>query len=393
MGGFLPRLAGAGLALKFYFLKCIFPVELLPIYPRWTVNPPSPVQFLPWLVIMAALWGLWTRRAGWGRHVLFGCGCFLVNLAPVLGFITISYQRITGVADHFVYLPLLGLAALAAAGADALRARLAAPLRGCACGGMVLIVGLLALQSHRHAEHFRDEETLWTGTVQRNPAAWMGHNNLGDVFSRTGRIPEAIVHYEIALRLKPNFPEAQYNLGNALVQIGRLPEAVPHYEEALRLSPDSTKVRYNLANAQVRLGRLPEAIANYEKALQTRYDLAVVHYNLGYTLLRAGRGREAIGHFEAVLRFKPRSYDAHTQLGIALAQEGRLTEAIGHFQEAVRIKPADAGAHNVLGGAFAQAGRLSEAREQFEQALRIRPDYADACANLARLQALQQGAR
>jgi hypothetical protein len=87
MGGLASRTASAGLALLFYFSKCVFPVGLAPVYPRWVVEPPSPVQFLPWFAIVAGLIWCWTKRATWGRHVLFGFGFFLINLAPVLGFI------------------------------------------------------------------------------------------------------------------------------------------------------------------------------------------------------------------------------------------------------------------------------------------------------------------
>ena len=68
-----------------YFFKCIWPVGLLPIYPKWRVDPPSLLQFLPWLILVGVIVGLWTRRESWGRHALLGLGFFLINLAPFLG--------------------------------------------------------------------------------------------------------------------------------------------------------------------------------------------------------------------------------------------------------------------------------------------------------------------
>ena len=51
------------------------------------------------------------------------------------------------------------------------------------------------------------------------------------------RVPEAIGHYEQALRVEPQYAEARNNLGNALALTGRVGEAIEQYREAIRLRP------------------------------------------------------------------------------------------------------------------------------------------------------------
>ena len=51
-----------------------------------------------------------------GRHLLFGLGCFTVTLFPVLGFFDMYFLMLSRVSDHFDYLPLTALVALAAGG-------------------------------------------------------------------------------------------------------------------------------------------------------------------------------------------------------------------------------------------------------------------------------------
>ena len=385
VGGILSRLAGAGLAVSFYFSKCVLPVELLPVYPRWVVDPPSPLQFLPWLVLGAVLGWLWSRRAARGRHALLGAGFFLVNLVPVLGLVKMSYQYISWVADHFVYLPLIGVIGLAVAGAGEMVDRQERSRRAYIFGTIAVVCVLLAVQSHRYAGVFRNEEALWTYTVQHNPQALVAQTNLAKVLVDAGRVPEGIAHYEAALRIDPRNPTAHANLGNVLIQSGRLAEGIAHEEAVVRLKPDYASAYSNLGNAYLQSGRLAEAIAHYEQALQLDPGNPVTHTNLGIALLQSGRVPEAIAQHEQALRLQPGFADAHLNLGNALAQAGRKTEAIPHYQEAVRIRPDDAGAHYNLAYTLALTGRVAEARGHYEEALRIKPDFAEAHNNLGSL--------
>jgi hypothetical protein len=82
VGGLLARLVAVGLSLSFCFSKSFLPVGLLPIYPKWPIDPSSPVQYLPWLVLGGTIYWFWTKRQSWGRHALLGLGFFLINLGP-----------------------------------------------------------------------------------------------------------------------------------------------------------------------------------------------------------------------------------------------------------------------------------------------------------------------
>jgi hypothetical protein len=257
LGGFLSRMACAGLSISFYFSKCFLPVELLPIYPQWNIDPPSPAQFLPWPVLGGAIYWLWAKREPWARHVLFGLGFFLINLAPFVGFRTISFMRFTWVMDHFLYLPIIGLLGLAVAALGQVEERLSASARRYAMGGIAVVAFLLAFGSHRYAKIFINSKTQWTYTIQHSPNAWPAYNNLGNVLSDAGRRTEAMQQYEEALRLNPDYPEAHNNLGNAYARMGRLSEAVDQYEQALKLCPTLAYAQDNLARVQAYLKAHP----------------------------------------------------------------------------------------------------------------------------------------
>jgi tetratricopeptide (TPR) repeat protein len=382
VGGLLARLDAVGLSLSFCFSKAFLPVGLLPIYPKWTIDPSSTVQFLPWLVLGGVIGWLWTIRERWGRHALLGLGFFLIYLAPCPGFIPAPDMAFTWVMDHFLYLPIIGLIGLVVAALGRIEIELPASFRFYGIGLLAVIVALLAFGSHSYAKMFINQETLWTYELQHNPDAYVAHNNLGNALLGTGRLPEAMEQYELALQIKPDLADTHYNLGNALLQMGRLPEAMEQYEQALRLKPDYVLAYNNLGDALQQAERLPEAMEQYEQALRLKPEDAETHYNLGHTLLLSGRAPEAIQQFELALQIKPDDAETHYYLGNALFRAGRSPEAIDQYEQALSIKPEYAEAHGNLGFALQQTGHLPEAMEQFEQALRIKPDYAEAHYNL-----------
>ena len=389
IGGWPSRVAGAGLATLFYLGKFLWPANLLLIYPRWHLTPPSPAQFLPWVVIAAGLGWLWAGRdqggkPGWRRTVLFGLGCYGVNLAPVLGFVPMAYLRLTWVADHFAYVPMLGLAGLAAAGAGAAAER-ARSRPGLGAIGAVLIAGVCALlagDAHRSASFFRNEETVWRHTLQGNPESWTAHNDLGLVLAADGRLAEAVPHYREALRLKPDFANAHNNLGLALGATGRTAEAIAQFQEAIRIESDYAEAHSNLGIALVATGRTAEAIAQYQEAIRIRSDYAEAHNNLGVALRGLGQTPEALAQFEQAVQGQPDFAEAHNNLGLALHETGRTAEAVAQFEAAVRAQPDFAEAHENLGLALHETGRIPEAIVQYEEALRLNPGEARAHNNL-----------
>jgi len=75
---------------------------------------------------------------------------------------------------------------------------------------------------------------------------------LANFLLRTGAASESVSHYELIVAAEPSFAEAQGELGCAYMELGRLVEARVHLEYALRLQPENNLFRENLK----RLGSL-----------------------------------------------------------------------------------------------------------------------------------------
>jgi tetratricopeptide (TPR) repeat protein len=410
---FWARLAGAGWAVWFYLYKALWPLNLMFVYPRWSIDVSKPLSYLPAVLAVAVFAVGWHYRRHWGRPVLCALGCFVVMLLPVLGFLDIYFMRFSLVADHWQYFSILGPIALLAAALATAVERWGRTNRVTLGGAVLLVLGVL---TWKQSCIYADEETLWQDILAKNPACWLAHNNLGNSLLKKGQADEAIGHLQEAIRLKSDYADAHNNLGNALAEKGQMDEAISQLQEAIRLKPDGAEFHYNLGLALVRKGQTDEAVCQYQEAIRLKPDYSEAHNNLGIALSRKGQMDEAIRQFQESLRLQPGDALAHFNLGKAFQRNGRIDDAIGsyqagltlksgeaevhhnlatllvrtgrlgeaihHFQQALSVRPDFAEAHNNLGTVFYQQGRNSEAIRQFEEALRLKPDYADARRNL-----------
>jgi tetratricopeptide (TPR) repeat protein len=429
-------------AVARYLKQALWPLPLVFDYGTFWVGCWDAAPFALIVLPLAAA----TMVALWRRPAAGFVGAWFFAILALTSVVPGTNQMIV---EHRMYLPLAAVVALAVTGLHAVLGRRSLVL------WPVLAVGLGWLTYVRN-ETYGSELALWRDTVAKVPrnararynlgiayseqgqyaqaveqdeaalqfddgGAAAGstpaiHNKLGYDLAELGRVPEAVAHYEQALRLKPDYGLAHLNLARALVRLDRYPEAVRQYEEALRLkiggadaeaelsdalmhegrveeavahcraalrlAPTWAPGFNNLAYALLLTGRVDEAIADYREAARLNPRYAAAWVGLGYALIQAGRPAEAVAPCTEAVRLQPGFVDAQNTLGMAFAQTGRTAEAIACFEQALRLDAGGADVHNNLGNALAAAGRSVEAIAQYREALRLDPDYAPAHRNL-----------
>jgi len=101
-----------------------------------------------------------------------------------------------------------------------------------------------------YAEALNALATLYNNQKRFDEAAAMGAKaasaggsadaiyNQGIILWNQGKIPEAKVKFEEALKANPNHPESNFQFGMALLNEGKLPEAIAAFEKYLQLAPE-----------------------------------------------------------------------------------------------------------------------------------------------------------
>jgi protein O-mannosyl-transferase len=382
IGTYPERLKAAGYAGWFYLGKAALPIDLSLIYPRWDY---AQMRWWPAAALAGLLALLWLgRRRTWDRACLIALGTFLVVLAPVLGFVPMSFMRLSLVADHFQYPALPALTALAGVlAAWAIGRHRAAAL---AAGA---IVAALAVLTMRQAAVYHDEETLWRANIRQNPDAWMAYGNLGRLLTERGEMAEAVQVLGAGVRLKPDDSNLRGLYGDALLKQRDLAGAVDQYREATRLDADDYRGHNNLAHILLQLGRAEEADREARMAVALRPDVAEPHYNLAWARNELGKPSEAAEQARIAVTINPRLTEAHFQFGVARMALGDADGADAEFEQTIGLDPKHPLAHNNLASSLNRRGRPAEAAAHAKAALAAEPNLARAHFNLGNAYFLQ----
>ena len=126
---------------------------------------------------------------------------------------------------------------------------------------------------------WRKPGTGFCKAIEADPANADAQNDLGIVLRRQKQLPEALVAFEAARRLRPGEACIHSNLALVLQDMGRIAEALAVMKEAYSLQPENITLRRNLGILHWRLGEefqfkgeLKEALVQFRKAA----DLAAI---------------------------------------------------------------------------------------------------------------------
>ena len=104
--------------------------------------------------------------------------------------------------------------------------------------------------------------------------------NYQNALDSLGQTPEAITHYQIALKINPDFAITHNNLGLAFEKMESRKKAIEHYQRAIKIKPDFASAHHNLGVSFFRAGQLEMAIIHLQKAVQIDPDYHLAKENL-----------------------------------------------------------------------------------------------------------------
>ncbi len=394
----LERFATAGYAIFFYISRFFFPFDLSTYYPypAWIID----WEWYAWiafgLIPAVLLLGvfLWTRGR---RGLALLIGYSFLALLPALGVVKVPLLTY---ADRFPYVPLMPMYLLIVYGGTAWVERLSSNVKRIFPYALFFFVlSLFSWQARVNAEWWRDDLSLWTRPVERDPGeVGIAHLNLGRIFAASGSLEAAQRHYELAVSASPNHGPARLALGKLLLSLGKEEKALAVFRQAFRLAPQNIDSVLSIASIFKRIGKSKEALQVIAQGLQANpldMRLAALHANFAPPgddpshsdfidpLVRSAReGAFTAYAYAAVKKLSEKVYRGRipnlTYSELA-AIWGALFEnpALQYFGRQYKTE-----IRNEVGKAFLFSGEPERARNHFRQALTAAPNPALASAQV-----------
>lgn len=137
-------------------------------------------------------------------------------------------------------------------------------------------------------------------------------------------------------------PVKLFERGQSAHSRGELAKALEFYEEAIKVKPEFAEAEFQRAVALVGLNRLPEAETGFKRSIELKKNWAMPYAGLGTLLVRLDRDREAETYLRQAIKLEPQNFLALRLLADVRYRAGDHKEALELARAATKDEEAPA---------------------------------------------------
>ncbi len=276
-------------------------------------------------------------------YLVVGWFWYVGTLAPTVLLIERALQTQDGsqaIADHYTYIPLLGVYWLVVWGLEEAAERWRRGAMILSVAGAAALVACGALTRYEIG-FWKDDVTVWTRAITVTKNNYVAHDNLGNCLLETNP-SQALAEFQEAANINPNYPPAQMDLAVVLARNGQLDDGYVHFKRYLQLNPNDELNRSPLVKVLLTKGKAGEAIFKDVIAIRLRFNAGSypAYNNLAWLLattpdsdIRDGPRAVQLAQHACELTDYKQTICVGT-LAAAYAEAGRFDDAIVTAQKA-----------------------------------------------------------
>ena len=202
---------------------------------------------------------------------------------------------------------------------------------------------------------------------------------------RQGKFREALTPLNQAVEADNQNAQAFVARGVAYFELKEYANALLDYEQAQKLQPDFYQPYYNRALLKTAQGDTDGAIKDYSEAIRfapdtSRSVAADIYLNRGQLFAGTGNLTSALTDFQKAIELNPQNALAYFNRGSIHFQQDEYPVALTDFAKAVQLDPKFGKAFHALGVTQVMTGQREAACLSLKQSQKL--GYADAAASL-----------
>ena len=207
---------------------------------------------------------------------------------------------------------------------------------------------------------------------------------LGNVYLALARFEDAVIKYDLAIQLDPDFAPQHNNRGNALQEMHRFDEALVSYSKAISLDPSYGDALNNQGNVLVELNKFEEALLSYTKAINLNSSDSELFFNRGICFDKLKRFDDALADYDYAIAIDSNYVEAYFNKGVVYSQLNAFDKALSFYSHAIKLKPDYARAYINRGSVLFQLKRFNDALVDYDEAIALGIDDEEIFLNRGR---------
>jgi len=236
---------------------------------------------------------------------------------------------------------------------------------------IVIILSLLAAMTIKRNLIWRNEFTLWSDVLQKDPANPRAYMSLGRYFLEASDYERAKEMLEKAVQLAPKSSSAYLLRGHLKSLLNRTSEALEDFNKAVELAPRAAYNWYYRAELYARLGQFDKALPNYRVALSLKPRFTDAYFRMAIAYLQTGENARAMELCRKILEIDRYDARAYKCVGRILLEQKNYTEAALVYKKALAFLPESHELWLDLGIAYTQLSMFKEAALAFEKSAQL----------------------
>lgn len=370
------RLSNAIVSYVVYLKKILLPINLSVLYP-FPLSLPMWQPLVAGVILLGiTVWVICFIKIT--PFLFVGWAWYLGALVPVIGLVPVNVPM----ADHFTYLPSIGIAIIISWGVpllfprDGIRKKILIP-------GAIIILSVLFSLTYRQCGYWQDSITLFSHAIGVTKGNYRAYSIRGNAYNAIGKYQQSITDSTEAIRHNPYDAEAYCERGISYTKLGKYQEAIEEFNKGILINKDKNVCYGNRGNVYYARGEYDMAIADYNEAVRLKPDNAEGYDNRGNTHAKLKQYEQAIIDYNKAVLLKPDYAEVYYNRGTLYAERGQYKLAVEDYNKTLALNNHYVKACNNRGAVYYKLGQYQQAISDYNQAIRLNSAYAEAYHNRA----------